>query len=360
MRSNSLFVFLTALTSLLLSCREDCGKSIEMDHIQIPFDEIVSIDVNDCDVIPLETTDESLLSYVTNIEKAGDEFIVSTAKSIIRFDGAGKYVGHIGALGHGNSEYLDTRNMFISGNRLCVFDWNSRKINYYDASGKYQSKTDIQPGEGNIYPSTLYGLTDGTYLSNNCYQGDEIATPAFSVFSPSGELMYHLDGLVKKDGSTHNELRYSPSTNTLLYAEAFYDTIYRVIPDEKEVVKAYYVDFGSYKFTEDEKAGKDFVDLCAYSNLPENADKATVTYCCYETDNRLMFLFAWKQQVNFVVYDKHGHSARVFRLVDKTGKLKPMLFAAYTADEALFLCEDLNDMKNNPVLVRIPYNRIIK
>ena len=89
-------------------------------------------------------------------------------------------------------------------------------MNFYDASGKYLSRIDIQPNDEDIYPSTLYKLNDGTFLSNNCYQGSDVSTPAFSVFSPSGELLYHIKGLEKKDGTTHNELRYSTSTNNIL------------------------------------------------------------------------------------------------------------------------------------------------
>ena len=107
----------------------------------------------------------------------------------------------------------------------------------------------------------------------------------------------------KKDGTTHNELRYSTSTNTLLYAEAFCDTIYRVLPNEMKAVKAYYIDFGEHKFTEEEKSGKDFVDMCAYSNIENNIKtKASTIYCCYETDDKNMIVFVY-QKIHFATYD---------------------------------------------------------
>lgn len=358
MKSNRLLFILAASAFLLLSCSEDNGKGTEMEHVRIPFDQIVTLDVSEGEVIPLETTDESLLAHVTNIEKMHDMFVVSTPKSVMRFDAAGKYLGHVGALGHGNSEYIDTRNVFTSEDRIHIFDWSSRKVNSYDADGKFLSMLNIELGEGNIYPSTLYRLGDGMFLSHNCYQGPTIATPAFSVLSPSSEMLYHIEGRNLTDAITHNELRYSPSTNTLLYAEAFYDTIYRVSPVDKKVTKAYYIDYGEHKYTEEEKAGKDFMELCAYSNLEENKNKAALMYCSYETADRMMFVFVY-QVPHFIIYDKNEHSAHVFRLEDKSGKLMPMLFAAYTEDEVFFLCEDLSDMQNNPVLVRMPYNRMM-
>lgn len=358
MRSINLFIFLIVFTSLLLSCREGNDRKIPMEHICIPFNQIMTLNVGEGELIPLETTDESLVSYVTNVEINDDELILSSGNSVLKFDTKGRYLSNIGALGHSNREYLDTRNMFISENHICVFDWSSHKVNFYDASGKYLSRIDIQPNDEDIYPSTLYKLNDGTFLSNNCYQGSDVSTPAFSVFSPSGELLYHIKGLKKKDGTTHNELRYSTSTNTLLYAEAFCDTIYRVLPNEMKAVKAYYIDFGEHKFTEEEKSGKDFVDMCAYSNIENNIKtKASTIYCCYETVDKMMFVFVY-QKIHFVIYDKNKHSIRVYRLEDKSNRLNPLLFAKYTDDEVFFLCEDLENINNNPVLVKMPYKTI--
>lgn len=318
----------------------------------------MTLDVGEGELIRLETTDESLLSYVTNLEINREDLILSSGNSVIRFDTKGRYLNNIGALGHSNHEYLNTRNMFVAENRIGVFDWSSHKVNFYDASGKYLSRIDIQPNNENIYPSTLYNLNDGTLLSNNCYQGPDVLTPAFSVFSPSGELLYHIKGLEKKDGTTHNELRYSAATNTLLYAEAFCDTIYRVLPNEMKAVKAYYIDFGEHKFTEKEKKGKDFVDMCAYSNKEENKkNKACSIFCCYETADKMMFAFIY-QKIHFAIYDKNIRSTRVYRLEDKSGSLNPLLFAKYTENEVFFLCDDNRDVKNNPVLVRMPYKKI--
>ena len=183
MKSTRLLFILAVSSFLLLSCREDNGKGAEMEHVRVPFDQIVELDVNEGETIPLETTDESLLAYVPKIEKIHDTFVVSTPNSVMKFYAAGKFVGHVGALGHSSSEYLDTRNMFTSEDRIHIFDWSSHKVNSYDAGGKFLSMVNIQPGDGNIYPSTLYGLGDGMFLSHNCYQGPTVTTPAFSVFS---------------------------------------------------------------------------------------------------------------------------------------------------------------------------------
>lgn len=365
MRRIFLSISFTAFSSLLLSCSVlSCGDyrndGNEMEYVSIPFDQITSIDVSDGEVIPLETTDESLLSSVTGIEMLRGDYLVSTSNSVTKFDKKGRFLTNIGALGHSASEYLDTKSLFVSADQIHIFDWSLRKVNTYDATGQYLSKVDIQPGENNVYPGTLYLANNGTFLSNNCYQGEDISTPEFSVFSPSGTLMHHIDGLYKKEGTTHNELRFSPSTNTLLYAEAFSDTIYRIDPSGMTAKKAYYIDFGEHKFTEEEKAGKDFIEMCSYSNLEENIKtKASFLYCCYETADKLMFLFIYQAPL-FVIYDKDSYSTHVFRLEDKTGKLNPILFAAYTEDDVLFLCEDVNDMKSNPIIVRIPCKKMLK
>lgn len=361
MKKNLLSLPLIALTSLLFSCREGSDGETGMERIQIPFDRTETLDINKGDIIPLETTDKSLFTDVKIIEKMDSDFIVLSTNSVLRFDTTGRYTGGIGALGHSSSEYLDTRNMFLSENRIGIFDWTSHKVIFYDGEGRFLSKMDVQHGEHSLFPSTLIPLKDGTYLSNNCYQGDDLSTPSFSIFSSSGEPMYPLKGMKKKDGMTHNELRYSPKTNTVLYTEYFNDTIYRVSPENMNVTKAYYIDFGEHKYTEEEKAGKDFVELCAYSNLKENVEnKATALYCCYETDDQMMFVFMYQAHIFFTVYNKDEHAIRVFRLEDKTGNYKPTLFAVYMKDEVIFCCEDMRNMENNPVLVRMPYHKILE
>lgn len=71
----------------------------------------------------------------------------------------------------------------------------------------------------------------------------------------------------------------------------------------------------------------------------------------------MMFVFVY-QKIHFVIYDKNKHSIRVYRLEDKSNRLNPLLFAKYTDDEVFFLCEDLENINNNPVLVKMPYKTI--
>lgn len=362
MRKLQLFLIFTAIASLHQSCSEDNSNSLEMENIQIPFAKVEVLDINEGKVIPLETKgEESMISSITNIEAIQDTLVILSTHSISKFDESGHFLGTIGAVGHASSEYTDTRSMFISDRKIHVFDWGGRKINTYDPSGNFLSKQDINSNENNIYPSSLFRTNEGSLLSVNCYQGQDVLTPAFSIFSSSGDLAYDIKGMYKKDGTTRNELRFSPSTNTLLYAEAFNDTIYRVMLDKAEAVKAYYIDYGEYKFTEAEKSGKNFVEMCQYSNKEEFIKtKAGPIFCCYETEEEMMFVFIFQKKLHFVRYDKNDKAPRVFRLEDKTGHLEANLFVAYTKDNVFFSCVDTKSMVNNPILVKFSFEKFNK
>lgn len=360
MRKHHLFFLFTVIAFPHQSCSERNGNGLEMENIQIPFAKVEVLDINDGTVIPLEMKgEESMISSITNIEAIQDTLIVLSSRSIFKFDESGRFLGTIGAVGHATSEYMDTRSMFIAGRNIHVFDWGSRKINTYNTSGNFLSKQDINSNENNIYPASLFRANDGSLLSVNCYQGPDVLTPAFSIFSSSGDLTYDIKGMYKKDASTHNELRFSPSTNTLLYADAFNDTIYRVVLDKAEVVKAYYIDYGEHKFTEEEKAGKDFVEMWQYSNKEEIIKtKAGPIFCCYETEEEMMFVFIFHKKLHFVRYDKNDKETCVFRLEDKTRRLESNLFAAYTKDYVFFSCVDTQNIGNNPILVRFSLDKL--
>lgn len=359
MKKLLLYVFLAALSSLHQSCKEDKGGDLQFENIRIPFAQVETLDINEGEIISLEVDGEkTLIPYVSNLFEVQNSLFLASSKSVFKYDKTGHFQSIIGAFGHANSEYVDTRSVFDVDDKIFVFNWSSRKIVAYDTLGTFVSKVDIHSNKHNIYPSSLFKTNDGTYLSLNCFQGESVETPAFSLFSSSGNYIGDVEGLLKKDGTNHTELRYSDKTNTLLYSDAFNDTIYRVNPVEGRVERAYYIDYGEHKFTELEKKGKNFVQMCQYSNQEHcMMTKAGPVYSCYETDENMMFVFLFQRKVHFVCYNKDKQETHLYRLEDKTSKLEPSLFAAYSDGCVYFSCVNQQNIESNPVLVKISFNK---
>lgn len=90
-------------------------------------------------LIPLETTDSSLLSKITCIEKSKDAYWIVSDGLVFKFSKQGKYLQTIGAIGQGPEEYLNAYNLQIddSGNKIYVMDYLGRKMVTYTLTGDF-------------------------------------------------------------------------------------------------------------------------------------------------------------------------------------------------------------------------------
>lgn len=90
-------------------------------------------------LIPLETTDSSLLSKITCIEKSKDAYWIVSDGLVFKFSKQGKYLQTIGAIGQGPEEYLNAYNLQIddSGNIIYVMDYLGRKMVTYTLTGDF-------------------------------------------------------------------------------------------------------------------------------------------------------------------------------------------------------------------------------
>lgn len=126
------------------------------------------------DVIPLEQTDECILTGIKKIAKVDSSYIVFDNYNglIVRFGENGKYLNRIGLNGRASSEYLrvDTFVIGEDGNVL-ILDGSQDKILTYEPDGKFLSETIFPKGSlGFINDAVCLG--DGRILVNNCIYND--------------------------------------------------------------------------------------------------------------------------------------------------------------------------------------------
>jgi hypothetical protein len=125
--------------SLILFC--SCGEKKS---------DIVSIDLKNCaapsellepdfEIIPLETTEESLIAYLDKVKICDSCFFISdrTQKAILIFDWKGKFVNKICRLGRGPGEYTDISDFDVYNGHVYVYSGGLGKILRYNFNGKY-------------------------------------------------------------------------------------------------------------------------------------------------------------------------------------------------------------------------------
>lgn len=136
--------------------------------------EIYPAVVRGYDVIPLEQTDECILTGIKKIVKIDTSYIVFDNYNglIVRFGKNGKYLNRIGLKGRASSEYLrvDTFVIGEDGNVL-ILDGSQDKILTYTPDGKFVSETLFPKGSLGFINDAV-GLGDGRILVNNCVYND--------------------------------------------------------------------------------------------------------------------------------------------------------------------------------------------
>lgn len=98
--------------------------------------------------IPLETTDETLIAEITNLEvlENGDLLVFDLTKgAVILFDKTGKYIRHIGHKGKGHNEYMFPKLMKYDkySKQVIIFDSAKSNLMFYNLQGELVSVADI-------------------------------------------------------------------------------------------------------------------------------------------------------------------------------------------------------------------------
>ncbi len=128
---------------ILISCAQkqsEESKIISIDLDQLPADQIeISKLIKDIRVIPLETTPESMLGSLAQLEHDNSNIFYHSNQdqTIYRFSAEGKFLNKFCHLGKGPGEYSKIRNMQIvpGTETLMVSDVRQRKMIQYDFMG---------------------------------------------------------------------------------------------------------------------------------------------------------------------------------------------------------------------------------
>lgn len=137
--------------------------------------EVVSIDLKNCvapaemfepdfEIIPLETTEESLIGEIEKVKLHDSCFFVEdrTQKAILIFDWKGKYLNKISRLGRGPGEYVNILDFDVYDGFVCVFS-GSGYVLRYDTSGKFIDQMEVD----DAYCSMLVAGRDSILLFAN-------------------------------------------------------------------------------------------------------------------------------------------------------------------------------------------------
>ena len=220
---------------------------ISMENISFKSKLIFSEFVEHIEVIPLETTSESLIGEIKRIIHRNGRYYMlvtngySNARVLV-FDDLGKFLLKIDKVGQGRGEYLDMADFALTSNaeiKIAAY----KKIVTYDSIGNYVREKPI-----NNYAREIHLMSNDKYIMSHfdlqahhnkalCLidAKDDVLTEFFKL--PSNEM-----------GKLESFLRlntFVSSGKNLYFNYPLCDTIFSI--KGRDVLPAYYVDFGTKK-----------------------------------------------------------------------------------------------------------------
>jgi hypothetical protein len=146
MKTYQIFFFILLFT--LNSCKQRKENNSNSILVNVKLESKVSIfDLFErIEIIPLETTKNSLINYVNQVDFFEGRFYVFDRKAmrILIFDSNGKHLGDVGKTGNGPGEYFNIGNFVINKHKNVVeILTNTGTIHSYDFKGVFIDKHQI-------------------------------------------------------------------------------------------------------------------------------------------------------------------------------------------------------------------------
>ena len=252
-------------------------------------------------IIPLETTDESIIGEINKLEIVHDTLYIldDDQDMIFLFDKTGKYITRIADIGRGPEEYLRIDDFHIDGDIIYVVAGGNQKVFCYDLQGKFLSSFSTEFSANRI-------ATDSNYI--------------YVYYNFSHHENYNVATYNKKNYTLHKQYKYYPSQqhnscywrcawtscNNKVYASFPYEyNIYQLFPDTCKIIATY--DYGKKNMFPKEWSTFSPIQLEDYIEskggmlgLPIASD----IYDLFVTPKWLLFTFRYKSREYMVLFNR--------------------------------------------------------
>jgi hypothetical protein len=288
--------------------------------------------------VPLETTDESLIGEITQVEYFDGKYFVldgNQAQALFVFDSTGRYLWKISRIGGGPGEYISLSEFSIDyqSKHIHLLSLNPVKVLEFD----FQNNL-IATLSPSFYPHSFrYLPNDSSYLFYNSYDNNrEKLTNEYNLIA-TDKNMKITRGYIPYDSKSTSNTRYVPRVPSNYYwygrevrlIDEVSHAIYRIVADSLHV--CYRFNFGSYAFDK--------------SRVAEPADD----FAKYMHDKKPSSISAVSETPQFLYFTIHGDKKVIFGYYSKD---KQQLTAGYSVQ-----CDNLKIV--SPKVYSAQANRFI-
>jgi len=241
-----LFLFLLAI---FCSCNKTIEKSDSVELIiirknTIPEASTLSEVMRSVRIVPLETTDESLMAHIFQME-IHDNLIYMinypNNNGVKIFNTDGKYIRSIGREGKGPGEFTELMSFSVlpKENKIYLTDRGARKTSAFDLEGKFieEISTPVRPADLKFVTPDKYYV----YYPKGHYM---------RLVSLSGEETKNFIPFVNGYNGYGNAI-FTQADHSYLYSPTYHDSIYSLGKDS--LVLEYAFDFGPFQWSGEEQ-----------------------------------------------------------------------------------------------------------
>ncbi len=246
-------ISLIVLVFILFACTTKSGsEKQEVETVTIDLSQeldklnLSDLIAEDIRIIPLETTDRSLIGKVSKVLATADYIFILDmlmAQSIFMFSKDGKFIRKIGESGPGPKEIGRPIDFFIENQEIFVLDMETH-IKTFDFEGNFIESREVNP-RGGIGFSKLNGSGVFAFITGNADFNLDITDHDFKVIHS-----YFPYQNRRIDAGIINPLFRNEADGTLIYRRNMNDTLYS-INSGGELIPYRMFDFGNKSIRQD-------------------------------------------------------------------------------------------------------------
>ncbi len=317
------FFILFFITSLLSACNETSQNS-ELTDIKIKVSEketyydLTNDIEGEISFIPLETSDECLISNISRIIFANNQFYILDKKSnlIHIFSREGRFINSLDKVGQGPGEYVKIHSFIVAGENIWILDNELRKIICYNKDlSEIESaplKTwvfDMNYQNGYIYMTHNYWIGESKPLQLSIYDMDRKKIEKCIYSEKLGPNIEHV--MMMK------QLAVGPSS--CLFTYPYTDVIHEIKGDQ--VIPKYKISFDQ-RFTFEPK--------------PRGEEGNIIRGICDidQTNNHVIVTYVDKKSFKYAFFNKETEACNVYDgyVMKQLGDIGTNVFLLYQPD----------------------------
>ncbi|MDE6772542.1 MAG: 6-bladed beta-propeller [Muribaculaceae bacterium] len=359
----NVFLVLVIGLSLFAGCsREDDTEGLST--LSVDLSKTEDLLLSNGKILNIETSDSSLLYSYANILKSDGRLFIHSRDLLKIFDPVtGKYLGRLGRKGNGPAEYASINQVWMEGDTVRLFDFNTRSVLSFKPDGTFISKVNPYLGDNSRtndlkFPVYVMKYPDSSgYIGLNCFtDGTTETNPTASFYDNDLGFVSDIRGRELREGGNLNDRMSADLENgRMLMWEGLKDTLFTVT--KTDIRPLYAFDFGKNRFPPE------------YQNLPElfgRAQKfregkdvpyASAMHCFQKQGDRIFFSFSTSDERFFLgMIDIGNKTVRTFRLVSPYGRFSQSSYMTMMDGSLYISLTDGDSPESNQPLFIIPTN----